>query len=213
MPYLLASDRILSIGQVRCQDAWGLPMHLVAFTELILPGGMRKVCLALYAFFLARMYYTSEGSVQCSEPAQEQPSNRPLPGLQWRLNYTGVHPSQSSNCHLECYLIATCWNLCSCHGITRKISDCWLCCTPAGHLYVCGGCCCHGRAAVLSYTADRSVVLAPTSWVADAVTEGSQQISQRFSRDLKHGKTGIRLMGCQPCIVWQALWGDLACDA
>ena len=59
MPYLLASDGILSMGQVRCQDAWGLPMHLVAFTELILPRGARKVCLALSAFFLARMYYIS----------------------------------------------------------------------------------------------------------------------------------------------------------
>lgn len=49
---LLASDSVSSMGQVRCQDAWGLPMHLVAFTELILPRGMRKVRLAILATFL-----------------------------------------------------------------------------------------------------------------------------------------------------------------
>ena len=54
---LLASDSLASIGQVRCQDASGLPMHLVAFTELILPRSMRKVRLAILAAFpLVRIY-------------------------------------------------------------------------------------------------------------------------------------------------------------
>ena len=40
---LPASDSPSKMGQVRCQGACMLPMHLVAFVELILPRGMRRV--------------------------------------------------------------------------------------------------------------------------------------------------------------------------